>query len=89
MTSLETEIALQHKKVNAVIKELRKKKFDSDLPFLILSEDLPEGQAYREFADGCIEIQEVYENGADLKSKVVRTLTKTEAEEVRLKYGLF
>jgi len=89
MTALETEIALQDKRVSEVTRALRQRNLNNNLPFLILSEDLPEGQAYREFPDGHIEIQEITEDGADLKSKLVRNLTTAEVVDFRLKNGLF
>jgi hypothetical protein len=89
MTALETEIALQDKRVSEVTRALRQRNLNNNLPFLILSEDLPEGQAYREFPDGHIEIQEITEDGADLKSKLVRNLTRAEVVDFRLKNGLF
>ncbi|MEP6614561.1 MAG: hypothetical protein ABJA76_21800 [Mucilaginibacter sp.] len=89
MTALETEIALQDKRVSEVTRALRQKNLDNNLPFLILSGDLPEGQAYREFPDGRIEIQEVIDDGAILKSKLIRKLTKAQAVAFRLKNGLF
>ncbi len=89
MTALETAMALQDKRVTEVTRALRQKNLAGGLPFLILSEDLPEGQAYREFPDGHIEIQEITEIGAELKSKLVRELTREEAVSFRLKNGLF
>jgi hypothetical protein len=89
MTALETEIALRDKRVSEVTRALRQRNLNNNLPFLILSENLPEGQAYREFPDGHIEIQEITEDGADLKSKLIRNLTKAEAADFRLKNGLF
>ena len=89
MTALETEAALQDKRVSEVTRALRERNLNNDLPFLILSEDLPEGQAYREFPDGHIEIQEIIEDGANLKSKLVRKLTSTETAAFRVKNGLF
>jgi hypothetical protein len=89
MTALETAIALQDERVSEVTRALRQRNLHNNLPFLILSGDLPEGQAYREFPDGHIEIQEVIEDGAHLKSKLVRRLTKVEAADFRLKNGLF
>ena len=89
MTALETEIALQDKRVSEVTRALRQRNLNNNLPFLILSENLQEGQAYREFPDGHIEIQEIIEDGADLKSKLIRNLTKAEAVDFRLKNGLF
>lgn len=89
MTALESEILLQELKVTAAFNDLRKKKLNKGLPFLILSEDLPDGQSYLEYADGRIELQEVYEDGALLKSKSIRVLSETEAVRIRLKNGLF
>ncbi|SDF46759.1 hypothetical protein SAMN05216464_118106 [Mucilaginibacter pineti] len=89
MKALKTAITLQDKRVSEVTKALRQKNLAGGLPFLILSEDLPEGQAYREFPDGHIEIQEITENGAELRSKLVRKLTQAEAVKFRLKNGLF
>jgi len=89
MTALETEIALRDKRVSEVTMALRQRNLNNNLPFLILSGDLPEGQAYREFPDGHIEIQEIIEDGANLKSKLVRNLTSAEAVAFRVKNGLF
>ncbi|RKR82155.1 hypothetical protein BDD43_2324 [Mucilaginibacter gracilis] len=89
MTALESEILVQERKVNAAFNDLRAKKFELALPFLILSEDLPDGQSYLEYADGRMELQEVYEVEGSLKSKRIRVLTKAEAINVRVKNGLF
>ncbi len=89
MTPFESEILLQERKVTTAFKDLRTKKLSNGLPFLILSEDLPDGQSYLEYADGRIELQEVYEEAALLKSKPIRVLSRTEAANVRLKNGLF
>lgn len=89
MTALETAIALQDKRVSEATRALRQKNLNNGLPFLILSEELPEGQAYREFQDGHIEVQEITEDGAELRSKLVRRLTQAEAVNFRVKNGLF
>lgn len=88
MTALESEITLQEKKIAAAFEGLRAKKFEQGLPFLILSDELPEGQAYREYANGKMEVQEVYEEDFALKSKIVRLVAETEAARVRLIHGL-
>jgi len=88
MTKLETAIALQEKRVLDAAKALRRRNFSNNLPFLILSEDLPEGQAYREYPSGVIEIQEIIDQGANLKSKRIKRLSKAEATEIRSKNGL-
>lgn len=71
------------------IKKLRSGNFSKNLPFLILSDKLPEGQVYREFSDGHIELQEVFSVGAKFQYKVLRILPATEADKVRRAYGLF
>lgn len=83
MTVLEQEIAIQEKKFATTIERIRKRNFAKNLPFLILSDKLPEGQGFYEYADGHIEIQEVYTKGADIETKFIRNLSETEAEEVR------
>lgn len=86
MTDLEYEIAAQDKKFAATIDRLRKRNFGNNLPFLILSDQLPEGQGFYEFADGRIEIQEVYTIGAEIETKFIRRLTDREANVVREKF---
>ncbi|GAA3933647.1 hypothetical protein GO495_17335 [Chitinophaga oryziterrae] len=75
-------------KVSVAFYRLRATSFNKNLPFLILSDKLPEGQAYREYADGRIEIHEVHTRGANLTSKLIKKLSKQEADKVRTTYGL-
>jgi hypothetical protein len=70
------------------IKELRAKNFSRNLPFLILSDKLPEGHVYREFSDGHIELQQVFSIGSTFQSKVLQVLTNSDADKVRKEYGL-
>ena len=84
-----TDEIIQEGKYIATILGIRKANFEKNIPFLILSDDLPDGHAYREFSDGHIEIQEVYTEGANIKSRLVRILSDTEAAKIRLANGLF
>lgn len=86
MTDFEYEIAAQDKKFAATIDRLRKRNFSNNLPFLILSDKLPEGQGFYEFADGHIEIQEVYTVGSEIETKLVRRLSDKEAHQVRANF---
>lgn len=88
MTAFEMELAVRDEKFTATIRELRLRNFSNNLPFLILSDKLPEGQSYREFADGRIEIQETSFVGAKFKSKLIKVLPPEEAEKVRKENGL-
>jgi hypothetical protein len=88
MTDFELELSVKEEKYSRTISELRTRNFKNNLPFTILSDELPEGQAFREFADGHIEIQEVFSIGSEFKSKHIKTLTPLEAERVRRENGL-
>lgn len=48
------------------IRQIRKKKLEQGLPFMISSEDLPPTQCYLEFPDGTIKIAEAG-RGSDFK----------------------
>lgn len=70
------------------IRKLRAGNFQKNLPFLILSDKLPEEQVYREFPDGRIEIQQVSFHGPNFESKVIHTLLPSDAERVRKEHEL-
>lgn len=80
---------IQQDKYQATILGIREANFKKGIPFLILSGNLPDGQCYREFNDGRIELQEVYTEGAAIKTKVIRVISETEATKVRVENGLF
>lgn len=83
---IESEIKKEH--YLRTIKALRLKNFSKNLPFLILSDKLPDGQVYREFSDGHIEIQEVSSKGQTFQYRIIKTLTSIEADQVRKAHGL-
>jgi hypothetical protein len=78
----------KHEKYVVTIKNLRAKNFSRDLPFLILSEDLPEGQVYKEFSDGRIELQEVASAGNKFRIRVIKVFKGMKADSIRETYGL-
>ncbi|MBB6502584.1 hypothetical protein [Pedobacter cryoconitis] len=82
------KLETKHEKYLITIKNLRAKNFSNNLPFLILSEKLPEGQVYKEFADGRIEIQEVASAGKKFRTRVIKVLKGLQADNVRKAYGL-
>ena len=89
MESADIEITTRDEKYLITVKNLRSRNFSKNLPFLILSEQLPDGQVYREFPDGRMELQEVFAEGAKFRSKVIKVLNAPEADRVRKEYGLF
>ena len=70
------------------VRGIRSRNFSKNIPFLILSDKLPDGQVYREFPDGHIELQEIFSVGSNFRYKALRTLPITEADTVRKAYGL-
>lgn len=79
---------LKGEKYLLTIKQLRARNFSKNLPFLLLSDKLPEGHVYREFPDGHIELQLVFSEGSTFRSKVLRVLNNADADNVRKEYGL-
>jgi hypothetical protein len=88
MTAIDFEIETKREKYINTIKELRLKNFSNGLPFLILSDKLPEGQVYREFPDGRMELQEVSAIGSKYNTTVLKILPSTEADYIRQENGL-
>jgi hypothetical protein len=89
MTAIDLEIQTKREKFFNTIKELRLKNFSNNLPFLILSDKLPEGQVYREFPDGRIELQEVFASGSKYKTTILKILSTIAADHIRKENGLF
>lgn len=81
-------VSQQEEKYLITLKGIRSRNFSRNLPFLILSDTLPDGQVYREFPDGHIELQEVFSVGSAYKYRALRVLREAEADVVRKMYGL-
>lgn len=89
MKTIEPFIENQEERVERSVRELRKRNFSHNLPFLILSENLPEGQAFREFPDGRIELQELVDPDTSYAFKVIKILDPKEADRIRSDHGLY
>ena len=89
MTNTDLSLNHKHKRYLTTLKNKRQENFNKNLPFLIVSAQLPEGQVYREYPDGRIELQEVFVVGPNFRSRVVHVLKSSEADKVRREYGLF
>lgn len=75
------------KKISAAIVQLRKQKHQAGYPFMITDEDeLPENQAYMEYADGHIKVVEFSQDYRTYNS--VKTLNQAETTSLRKKYHL-
>ncbi|HEY4324678.1 MAG TPA: hypothetical protein VGN20_11855 [Mucilaginibacter sp.] len=88
MPTADIEITTRDQQYLITVKSLRSRNFSKNLPFLILSENLPDGQVYREFPDGHIELQEVSTTGSEYVAKAIRVQKSQEADQVRAAYGL-
>lgn len=69
------------------LKQLRLQTFQSGLPFMINSEDLPLDQCYFEFADGRIELVKMSRSKKDFET--IKELTGSEQAELRQRLQLF
>jgi len=89
MKNLEAELALKEKKYLNTIKTLRLKNFSNNLPFLMLSENLPDGESYLEFPDGEIIVHEVFLEGKVIRTRTIRMLSSEEVDQIRKEYSYF
>ena len=70
---------------NDAVQELRLQKLRSGHPFMINSKELQSNQCYLEYPDGNIQL--VFLKNAAREFTVVRTLSLSEAETLRKRYG--
>ena len=71
---------------NKAVQKLRLQKLRSGHPFMINSKELEPNQCYLEYPDGTIQL--VYLKNAAKDFTVIRTLSASEEEAIRLKYHL-
>jgi hypothetical protein len=69
---------------NKAVQKLRLQKLRSGHPFMINSKELEPNQCYLEYPDGTIQL--VYLKNAAKDFTVIRTLSVSEEEVIRLKY---
>jgi hypothetical protein len=68
------------------VKRLRLKKLKSGFPFMINSNDLPINECYLEYPDGSIVLVSIQDSARDFT--LIRSLSKKEESELRLKFNL-
>ena len=71
---------------NEAVQELRLQKLRNGHPFMINSKELESNQCYLEYPDGKILL--VYLKNGAREFTVIRTLSPTEAESLRKRFGL-
>jgi len=74
------------RRANKAIKTLRTAKLNSNIPFMINTELLPQGHCYMEYPDGSIKVVTIDRAICDFK--IVSELSKKQADSLRKKLKL-
>jgi hypothetical protein len=72
-----------------VIKKLRSDDLNQGHCFMIFDDGLPEGQAYYEYPDGDIRIEQLDKNNLDIPRIIVKVLSKKEVSALKEKHEIF
>jgi hypothetical protein len=88
MSDMEREIATQREKCMATLENLRTDCFARGIPFQMLDEKLPKGQAYYQYPDGHVEIRQLITGKGESYTEHIRNLTKQEGAQILLDHGL-
>lgn len=75
--------------IQAVIKKLRHDDLSQGHCFMVFDVSLPEDQAYYEYPDGRILIEQVDKRSIEVPRVIVRELNKSEVHAVRKKHAIF
>jgi len=79
----------QVRAMQQVIKKLRTDDLNQGHCFMIFDDDLPANQAYYEYPDGSIQIEQIDKNNLDIPRSVIKMLTKKEIAAVKEKHEVF
>jgi len=71
-----------------IIKQLRHDDLAEGHCFMVFDDDLPDGQAYYEYPDGQISIEQLNQDNLDLPRIVIRELSFDEVEMVKRKHDI-
>ena len=74
--------------LRSVIAKLREEDHKSGHAFLIFDDNLPEDQAYYEYPDGFIRIEQLDKRNIEIPRVVVKILNRQESNAIRKKYVL-
>jgi len=72
-----------------IIKKLRHDDLNEGHCFMIFDDDLPDGQAYYEYPNGKITIEQLNQDNLDLPRMVIHELAPGEIDLVRQKHEVF
>jgi len=71
-----------------IIKKLRYDDLNGGHCFMIFDDELPDGQAYYEYPDGKITIEQLNKDNLDLPRIVIHELSEDETDAVKQKHEL-
>jgi hypothetical protein len=83
-TTDERLIAMQE-----IIKKLRHNDLTEGHCFMIFDDDLPDGQAYYEYPDGRIAVEQLNHDNLDLPRIVIRELTAGEVDMLKQRHEVY
>jgi len=72
-----------------VIRKLRHDDLKDGHCFMIFDDELPENQAYYEYPDGHIQIEQLDKHNLDIPRTIIRLLTKEEIAVVKERHEVF
>jgi hypothetical protein len=75
--------------MNQVIKELRLHSLSDGHCFMIFDDELSENQAFYEYPDGSIQIEQLNKTNVDIPRVVIHVLSQSEISKVREKHEVF
>jgi len=88
MTEIEMENAALQKRCLATLRKKREDNFRQGIPFQMLDNRLPKGQAYYHFVDGHIEIRQFIAGEGQPYTKHIRDLNEQEGAQILLDHEL-
>ena len=74
--------------IQSVIQKLRNDDLNQGYCFMMFDENLPEGEAYYEYPDGCIRVEKLDKHNIKIPRKVIKLLNKNETAAVREKHAI-
>lgn len=75
--------------IQEIIKKLRHDDLNEGHCFMIFDDDLPDGEAYYEYPDGKITIEQLNKDNLDLPRIVIHELSDDEVNTVKQKHEVF
>ena len=89
MNITDNETTVRIEAINQVIRKLRSDSLSEGYCFMIFDDELTEDQAYYEYPDGSIRIEQLDNGSVDLPRIVIRHLCEDEIAAVKEKHEVF